>query len=167
MNAEQTAFDAARLQVAGLNRRLEVARQAEAAAKQALADIEVEWLREEMRITDEAYTKQAHEIYQSYLRIAACVNALKSHGVAASHFSTSEELAIPAIGPVSCDAAWHKRGGQSGHGKLLIDAHRLNFNQTANDDVKRDLEQAKSVSKTSKPSRFAKVVAGLIPGTQE
>lgn len=165
---EQSALEAVRLQQGGLNRRLVAAQQSEEEAKKVLLHAEVEWITEELRIADEAYTAQAGEALQSYLRVSACAAALAKRNAAAGAFSYSDDFTIPTIGPVSSAAASARLGGrESGIGKLLFDASRRFGRLPKNDDMERELDQVKSPVTAPARTRFAKVVAALTPGAEK
>lgn len=168
--AAQTAFAGASLENVGLNRRLATAQQIEADAKRMRDELEVEWLLEEMRIADEVYTKQAEEIFQTYLRVTACVEALRKRNAKDQrHFALSSEMMLPTIGPVSCAAALSKDSSRDGHsfGKMLFKGSRLDSYQVKDEGVELDLVKVTTGNGASALARFAKVVTGLIPGVEK
>lgn len=166
----QAAYATENLEMKGLNRRLLTAQQGEPAAKHALIGAEEAWILEELRIADEAYTKQAEEIYRSFERVEACAAALKKRGLKESvYFALSGDLAIPTIGPASCAAVLPKltvrERDACGFGKLLFNAgRRVTRYQPKTEDVERDLLAVTTNDSDSKVGRFAKIVGSLIPG---
>lgn len=174
-NAEQ-AFDAHKkihtsenLELIGLNRRLLSAQEAEETTKQALSEAENNWLLEELRIADEAYTKQAEEIDRNYARVEMCAEALKRRRVKIpTHFSSSADMLIPTIGPVSCAAVLGKMNdrdrmnGVSGAGKLLVSASRRDMYKIKNDDIERDLLAVTANNGGTTMGRISKIVTGLV-----
>lgn len=171
--AEQPAFDTVRLQRVGFNRRLIAAQEHESEAKREIVGAELEWLQEELRIADEAYTREASELYKSFMRVWACADALKSRGVAAPKFSYSDDLAIPSIGPLSCAAVpvFNSHGGSEGAyglGKLLVNAGRsVQYPKPQKDDVERELGQMMASVAVPKRTNFEKVVSALTLGAKK
>lgn len=173
-NAVQ-AFDASQKtqasessELVGLNRRLLTAQKDEATTNQALSEAENDWLLEELHIADEAYTEQATKINSNYARVEMCAEALRKRGAKVpTHFSSSTDMLIPTIGPVSCAAVLEKMNdrdrmnGVNGAGKLLVSASRRDMYRVKNDDVERDLLAVTANNVDPKIGRFAKMVGGL------
>lgn len=161
-NALEAQHTAASLGMVGLNRMLLTAQQAKDNAAQTQAGAVNDWIFDELRIADEAFTKQAAELMRSYRRVAACAKALNQRGISnIGNYSLAPDLAIPVIGPASGAAfkAMHE-GEPTSFGKLLHGASRVSPHQAENNEVERDLLD---VMKSNSPifGRIIKTLGGI------